>query len=843
MQELKQIPPKQSTQDTDIKDHNKPSGYDEASQPSINIHGDHGDSAAYDGSKIRVLEGLDAVRKRPSMYIGDTNTRGLHHLVYEVVDNSIDEAMGGYCDNIEVTVHIDNSITVTDNGRGIPTDIHPTEHIPTLQVVLTKLHAGGKFDNDAYKVSGGLHGVGVSVVNALSEWLKVEVLRDGKVYQQIYERGNPMTDLEIIGQTQRRGTIVRFRPDTEIFGDQVFVSDILSNRLRELSYLNKGIRITLNDKREDISSEFYFEGGILSFVQHLNRNKTPLHDEPIYISGEREGIQLEISMQYNDGYAESIHSFANNINTIEGGTHLFGFRAALTRTFNVYGTQNDLFPKKQNKLSGEDVREGLVAIVSVKLPQPQFEGQTKTKLGNSEVRGLVEQIVNDGLGQYLDEHPKDARMIIQKALTASRAREAAKRARELVQRKNALDIGSLPGKLADCQEKDPALCEVYLVEGDSAGGSAKMGRDRKTQAVLPLRGKILNVEKARIDKVLSSQEIVSLITAMGTGIGEGNYDINKLRYHKIILMVDADVDGSHIRTLLLTFFFRHFEELIRKGYLYIAQPPLYKVKRGRKEQYLKDDKLLEQFLFERGCEEISLLMEEQLPLSSQALQDLAHRIRQYQRMLVTINHQDTRALSAFMHIINGLNPIELLNDYDQLEQIAMQTQSHFLQFYDKKESLAFEIEKDEEHNSWRLILTTWRNGIDYHTKLDHRLLDSPEFKALQQSAGFKQLGPPPYKLQRKDELLQADNVEQIVEQILAVAQKGLDIQRYKGLGEMNPDQLWDTTMNPETRTLLRVTLEDLDKADEIFSTLMGDQVEIRRKFIEDNAIYVRNLDI
>lgn len=807
----------------------------------------------YDGSKIRVLEGLDAVRKRPGMYIGDTATRGLHHLVYEIVDNSIDEAMAGYCDQIDVTVHIDNSVTVVDNGRGIPVDPHPTEGISTLEVVLTKLHSGGKFDNDAYKVSGGLHGVGVSVVNALSEWLKVEVMRGGHVYRQEFARGKPQAELKMIGDTQRRGTIVRFRPDEEIFGDQKYQTEILANRLRELSYLNKGIRIKLSDRREENKQfEFFFEGGILSFVEHLNRNKTPIQDVPIYIEGDKDGVSLEIAMQYNDSYSEIVFSFANNINTIEGGTHLFGFRSALTRTLNSYATQNDLFPKKQGNLSGEDVREGLVAVVSVKLPQPQFEGQTKTKLGNSEVRGLVEQIVNEKLTQYLEEHPKEARLIIQKSITAARAREAAKRARELVQRKSALDIGSLPGKLADCQEKDPSLCELYLVEGDSAGGSAKMGRDRKTQAVLPLRGKILNVEKARLDKMLASQEILHLITALGTSIGEEHYDVNKLRYHKLIIMTDADVDGSHIRTLLLTFFFRHFEDLIRRGHLYIAQPPLYKVKRGRKEQYLKDDKALEEFLFDKGCDELTLLQGDH-PITTSSLKELAQQIRRYQRLLETIERVDNRGLSALLFALIEGEPLlladqpetNLLQDHTTVQQLGERTRVSFHRRYGKDEFFAYHLERDKEHGAWSMRLETKLNGISQYVLIDQELLESPEFRELKSTAGFQPLTAYPYALQYKDDVQTRYNVEGIVDMILSIGQKGLEIQRYKGLGEMNPEQLWETTMDPTIRTLLQVKLDNdnMEQADEIFSTLMGDEVEIRRKFIEDNALNVRNLDI
>ena len=799
----------------------------------------------YGGGQIRVLEGLEAVRKRPGMYIGDTSDRGLHHLVYEVVDNSIDEAMAGFCDKIKVTIHIDNSITVEDNGRGIPVDIHPEKGIPTLEVVMTILHAGGKFDNDAYKVSGGLHGVGVSVVNALSEWANVEVMREGKVYKHQFERGKPIGEMQEIGETTRRGTTVRFKPDAEIFSSLVFDFDILANRLRELSFLNRGIRIVLEDKRSGAEKEFHFEGGISSFVRFLNQHKTALHPEPIYLSGSKEGIELEVSMQYNSSYSSQLYSFANNINTIEGGTHLFGFRSALTRTLNAYANQNNLFPKGHNKLTGDDVREGLVAVISVKLPQPQFEGQTKTKLGNAEVRGLVEQIVNEGFSQYLEENPKESKTIVQKGVTASRAREAAKRARELVQRKSALEIGSLPGKLADCQEKDPSLCEVYIVEGDSAGGSAKMGRDRRTQAVLPLRGKILNVEKARLEKMLSSQEIITLVTAMGTGIGEEHFDIEKLRYHKIILMTDADVDGSHIRTLLLTFFYRHMPHIIENGYLYIAQPPLYKIKKGRKERYLKNDKALEEFLFEVGCEEYKLqITDAESLIEGEQLSELIEQIRKFTTILNSMQRRDTRALSSMMMAKNGIAWNEIMQTKESLEKLAEKTVERFRKEYPEGEEIEFEIQKDPEHQAWSLILSSYLNGIEQKTRINLPLVESPEFQEFENvSEILRNLGQPPYQLQGKKGPIEIHSVGGIIERMLSEGEKGREIQRYKGLGEMNPDQLWETTMDPEKRTLLQVRVSDAENADAIFTKLMGDQVEPRRQFIEENALNVRNLDI
>lgn len=802
----------------------------------------------YGESQISVLEGLDAVRKRPGMYIGDTGSRGLHHMVYEVVDNSIDEALAGFCTEITVQIHEDNSVSVADNGRGIPVGIHPTEGISTLEVVMTKLHAGGKFGDGAYKVSGGLHGVGISVVNALSEWVRVEVRRDGQIHSQSFQRGSSDASIQVIGETEERGTSVHFLPDAEIFGSHQYSSEVLSNRLRELSFLNRGLKIHLRDLRTDEYQFFHFEGGISSFVEHLNRNRTALHPAPIYFEGHREGVMLEVAMQYNDSYSDMIYSFANNINTIEGGTHLFGFRSALTRSLNSYATQNDLFPKKQGNLSGDDCREGLVAVVSVKLPEPQFEGQTKTKLGNAEVRGLVEQIVNEGLSRFLDENPKEGKLIIQKGVMASRAREAAKRARELVQRKSVLEIGSLPGKLADCQEKDPAQCEVYLVEGDSAGGSAKMGRDRRVQAVLPLRGKILNVEKARPEKILSSQEILTLITAMGTGFGEEFFNIEKLRYHKIIIMTDADVDGSHIRTLLLTFFFRHFRELIERGHLYVAQPPLYKVKKGRKGQYLKDDTALEAYLFESGCNSVQVVLNEgDAFVTGEELRALAEDIRTYEKRLYTIMRTyDKRALASFAMLDNPEGWAATLLDKDASEGWVTSVQESFQRLYGQESTERFEVglEQDEEKNAWRFLLTAYVNGMPEETTIDLDLVNSWEFKKLEESAALlRAKGSAPYTVRIKSDEKIANNPETIVELILNAAQKGLDIQRYKGLGEMNPDQLWETTMDPEVRTLLQVQLEDLEAADNMFVTLMGDQVEQRRKFIEDNALNVKNLDV
>ncbi len=799
----------------------------------------------YTGKSIRVLEGLEAVKLRPGMYIGDTSIRGLHHLVYEVIDNSIDEAMAGACDRIEVIIHPDNSITVSDNGRGIPVDIHPTEGISTLEVVLTKLHAGGKFDNDAYKVSGGLHGVGISVVNALSEWLNVEVHRDGFCYRQEYRSGTPVTELIKVGPSEQRGTIIHFKPDPEVFQETEFSFGTLTERLRELSFLNKGVRIILNDERTEESHEFYFEGGIVSFVKHLNRNKNLLHDEPIYMAGEKEKVKLELAMQYNDSYGENIYAFANNINTIDGGTHLSGFKTALTRTINAYAVANDMFPKNQANLSGDDVREGLVAVISVKLPNPQFEGQTKAKLGNSEVRGWVEQIVNEEFTRYLEEHPQFAKTIISKAINASRARAAARKARELVQRKSSLEFSSLPGKLADCQEKDPALCELYIVEGDSAGGSAKMGRDRRIQAVLPLRGKILNVEKAREEKMLASQELLTLIKALGAGIGDTYFDINKLRYHKIIIMTDADVDGSHIRTLLLTFFFRHYRELIERGHIYIAQPPLFKVKKGKSERYIKDERAFEIYLFELGSKDLTLRSSESTEsLTGEKLREQIEAIQNYRRMLEHFRTFDKRVLSSFlMAKENAQRWEDIFQDEEQLKQIARKTLAIFANREYEDSKIEMDIIQTEEM-PLKVTFTTYINGIAHETSLDKAFIEQKSFQRLERQAQkLRKLGSAPYELSSEKETRKVLAIEDISETVLELGQKGREIQRYKGLGEMNPDQLWETTMNPENRTLLQVQIQDAIEADLIFTTLMGEQVEERRRFIEENALNVRNLDI
>ena len=800
------------------------------------------DSSSYSADKIKVLEGLEAVQKRPGMYIGDTSERGLHHLVFEVVDNSIDEALGGHCDRVDVTIHVENSVTVEDNGRGIPVDIHPTEGISAAEVVLTKLHAGGKFDKGAYRVSGGLHGVGVSVVNALSEYLEVEIKRDGKVYFQRFQRGKPQAPLRETGTTRDRGTKVTFKPDPLIFEVLDFSFDILSQRLRELAFLNQGVQITIQDERDHKRHEFLYRGGIVEFVGHLSRTKTPLHSV-IYIEGERDGVETQIALQWNEGYSESIYPFANNINTIEGGTHLVGLKSALTRTINAYATSANLVKRDDEALQGDDCREGLTAVIAVKVPEPQFEGQTKTKLGNSEVKGLVEALVNEKLGAYFEEHPADAKRIVQKGLEAARVREATRKAKELARRKGALDSGSLPGKLADCQERDPALSELYIVEGDSAGGSAKQGRDRRNQAILPLRGKILNVEKARFDKMLSSQEIRVLITAMGAGIGKDEQDLTKLRYHTIVIMTDADVDGSHIRTLLLTFFYRQYAELIDKGFLYIAQPPLFKVRKGKQERYLKDETALEDYLVELGTQDVRL-ESNGTSLTGIALKGLVKRAIRFEKIMDVAERKKRQR-----HVVSALaaleeRPQDWLRDREQVARVAEKVRTYLQTAAPEQLPLTFSCADDVEHNSVRVTFHTRTNGGGTRTVVDMEFCLSPEFEELRRLAGeLHAAGSPPFTLTSGDRVVQATSLRAVVDDIVRDARKGLDIQRYKGLGEMNPDQLWQTTMNPETRTLLQVRLADAYTADQIFSTLMGDEVEPRRKFIEANALDVKNLDI
>ena len=805
------------------------------------------DSAAarYDAENIKVLEGLDAVRKRPGMYIGDTGTYGLHHIAYEVIDNSVDEAMAGYCTAIEVTVHVDQSLTVADDGRGIPVKPHPTEKIPAAEVVLTKLHAGGKFDAKSYKVSGGLHGVGVSVTNALSEWLELEIKRDGAVYRQRYEHGEPVTPLAKVGKTRKTGTKITFRPNQEIFEVTQFSFDLLAKRLRELAFLNKGLRISLVDERTGEERLFHYKGGIASFGQHLGKNKHPLHARPIYFEQEREGVHVEIALQYNEGYAENIYSFANNINTVDGGTHLIGFKSALTRTLNNYASQNNLLKKVNKPLGGDDVREGLIAVISVKVPEPQFEGQTKTKLGNSNVKGIVESIVNEGLAEYLEENPTTARKIVLKSMNALLAREAARKARDLTRRKGVLDGNSLPGKLADCSERDPARAELFLVEGDSAGGSAKMGRDRRTQAILPLKGKILNVEKARYDKMLSSQEIKTLITALGTGIGKDDFDISKIRYHKIIIMTDADVDGAHIATLLLTFFCRQMLPVIEKGYLYLAQPPLYKIKKGKEERYIPDEASLDAYLLGAGLEGLRLFKADQGgAFSTKKGVEVLKNLVRYEKILERFERKRIHPNVLRAMVLEGGLREESLASRKALRAGMNRVREYLKLFFPELTQSSVEIVADEEYDCYKAIFVLRRNGAEDRVEIGKELLESPEYKELLLLNPLAQgLGMPPYHVEDNQERRSFTTSKELVEYILQRGKRGLTIQRYKGLGEMNPEQLWETTMNAEKRRLLQVRIEDAVEADEIFTILMGDQVEPRRAFIEENALKVKNLDI
>jgi len=843
--------------------------------PSGNGSGDD-----YGADKIKVLEGLEAVRKRPAMYIGSTGPAGLHHLVYEVVDNSIDEALAGYCDQVNVTIHIDNSITVVDNGRGIPVDRH-TSGKSAAEVVLTVLHAGGKFDNDSYKVSGGLHGVGISVVNALSERLDLEIWRNGHVYQQTYERGNPVGDLESTGTTERRGTKVTFKPDAQIFETVEYSFDTLAQRLRELAFLNGGILITIHDERDGKNHRFQYEGGITSFVQHLNKNKVVVNDKPIFMKGDKDGIDVEIALQWNDGYSELVFSFANNINTHEGGTHLSGFRAALTRTINSYGLKNNLAKDlKDATISGDDIREGLTGVISVKIPRPQFEGQTKTKLGNTEVKGIVESIVNDKLGQFLEENPVVAKRIIGKAVDAARAREAARKARDLVRRKGALDGSSLPGKLADCQERDPAQSEIYIVEGESAGGSAKQGRDRRFQAILPIKGKILNVEKARFDRMLGSDEIKTMIAALGCGIGVEDFDIEKLRYHRVIIMTDADVDGSHIRTLLLTFFYRQMPLLIDRGHIYIAQPPLFRAKRGRTETYIKDERELENFLIRRAVESRVVRLADGGELFGEALERSLQKMTNFRKLLQQVTRRGNPPDIVSTLLYAEVRDKSFFEQQEKLELLAARMTTPVR---------TVTVSRDNEHNAFALDVEdralgyprTFRIGVDFIASGEYRTLQAayrdirevtfpvvvrvadqapvePELEASQagalEEAGSGDVAPDATEdaptassaggaKARKEPDATLDNADAFVDFFIAAGKKGVAVNRYKGLGEMNPDTLWMTTMDPGHRTLLQVRAEDHAEADQMFTTLMGDQVEPRRKFIEDNALDVRNLDV
>ncbi|MCY7348990.1 MAG: DNA topoisomerase (ATP-hydrolyzing) subunit B [Pyrinomonadaceae bacterium] len=798
----------------------------------------------YGADSITVLEGRDAVRKRPAMYIGSTGDIGLHHLVYEVVDNSVDEALAGYCDRIDVAIHMDNSITVIDNGRGIPVDIHKQEKRSAAEVVMTILHAGGKFDSNSYKVSGGLHGVGVSCVNFLSEWLQLEIWRDNKTYEMEFRAGISVAPLKQTGTTAKRGTKITFKPDNTIFDTEIYSFERLSERLREKAFLNKGIRIFITDEREieEKSHEFYYKGGIAEFVNHLNKNKVVLHDEPLYFERIADELSIEVSMQYNDTYDEKIFTFANNINTVDGGTHLSGFRGAITRTINNYAQSSGLSKDFKTALSGDDVREGLVAVISVKLPQPQFEGQTKGKL-NSDVKGAVESFLNEKLGEFFEQNPNVAKKIVGKAVDAARAREAARKAREIV-RKSVLGGSTLPGKLADCQEKDPALSEIYLVEGDSAGGSAKQGRNRKNQAVLPLKGKILNVEKARFDKMLGHSEIKALITALGTGIGKDDFDVAKLRYHKICLMVDADVDGSHIRTLLLTFFYRQMPELVEQGYIYLAQPPLYKVKRGKKEEYIKDEKQMFRYMMRMATNDLTVAAMNGKVFEGREISKALEQTTEYKRYFEKFARRignDSEFLNALLEAFVGKDGI-LIEKGVKLRQV-FEEETLMAQVEAKISGAGFKTElmSDEEHGLSEIEIT-YPNG---QTMIfDWEKASYVEFqKAIDLKKSLDRDFPAPFTLGDNGKSETINSREDLLEKVLAMAKKDLTLQRYKGLGEMNPEQLWETTMDPEKRTLLQVRIEDAIETDAIFTVLMGDQVEPRRKFIEDNALDVKNLDV
>jgi len=798
---------------------------------------------SYSADSIKVLGGLEAVRKRPAMYIGSTGKEGLHHLVYEVVDNSIDEASAGFCDRIDIKIRVDNSVTVDDNGRGIPVDMHKTEKVSAAEVVLTKLHAGGKFSNETYKISGGLHGVGVSVVNALSNYLELEVRRDGKVYRQSFHQGAPVAALAEVGQTRRGGTKITFQPDPVIFEEIDFSFDTLANRMRELAFLNKGVKITLKDERNDKDAEFFYKGGIVSFVEYINRNKKTLHKKPVYINGTREDCEVEVAIQYNDTYAENVFSFANSINTTEGGTHLVGFRSALTRVINNYATSNNLLKNGKESLKGDDVREGLACVISVKVSQPQFEGQTKTKLGNSDIKGLVEGIIYEKMSTFLEENPAIGKQIISKAVDASRAREAARKARELTRRKSALEVTSLPGKLADCQEKDPVLSELYLVEGDSAGGSAKQGRDRKNQAILPLRGKLLNVEKARFDKMLNNEEIKVIVTALGAGIGKDDYDISKLRYHKIIIMTDADVDGSHIRTLLLTFFFRQMKELIERGYLYIAQPPLFRVSNKKSEMYINAEEDMENYILNSGVERVQVVLGDGGVITGNRLLSLIKKGMRLGAILRKFENEGK--YGAIVRLLAG-DPVFAPDDFRDEERLAKVGQRIRLAMSGTISDSRVEL--DEEHGGYKLFFDIRDNGRQKTVYHDKDIFNLPKF--LEAKELIRQLGPlgeAPYLVKEKgaddSDHKRFDTMREFIDYIVETGKKGMSIQRYKGLGEMNPEQLWATTMDPEKRTLLQVKVEDAVVADEIFTTLMGDQVEPRREFIYTNALNVSNLDI
>ncbi len=803
----------------------------------------------YDSTSIKVLEGLEAVRLRPSMYIGSTGELGLHHLVYEVVDNSVDEALAGYATEVSVTIHEDDSVTVIDNGRGIPVDIHEEEGVSAAQVVMTKLHAGGKFDSNSYKVSGGLHGVGVSCVNALSETLHLEIWRPKKgetassTWEQDYEKGVPKGLLTPTGKAGRKtGTKITFKPDTSIMVATKFNFDTLAQRLRQLAFLNKGLRIVLTDERQEPARVeiFHFEGGIAEFIKLLNKGKSVLHDKPIHFEGDRElpnalgTLTMEVGLQYNDTYGDTVFSFANNINTVDGGSHLSGFRSALTRTINAAGQAGGLFKDVKENLTGDDVREGLTAVISVKLPQPQFEGQTKGKL-NSDIQGYVVQLVNEKLGEFFDKNPSVMKKIVSKAIDASRAREAARKARDLTRRKGALDSGGLPGKLADCQEKDPERCELFLVEGESAGGTAKGGRDRRYQAILPLRGKILNVEKARYDKMLGHEEIRAMITAIGTGIGKDDFDVSRLRYGKIIIMTDADVDGSHIRTLLLTFFFRHMQELIKRGNIFVAQPPLYRIKKGKSEKYIKDDKEFTREILRRATENVKVELGDKAVLEGTELRNFLMSLDDFQ---LTFRRLERRLRDP--RVVNALSRADIAID----NKADFQDEKNLRALYEALKADKVDVQlpvREEEHSSWKV---TFKDPTNAERPIDIELASAPEYKRLRAGArAAAKFNRPPFVVIKDNHRDELPGWRELLAHVKAEGTREVNVQRYKGLGEMNAEQLWSTTMNIETRTLLKVSLEDLVQADLIFTTLMGEDVESRRKFIEENALDVRNLDV